>query len=72
MKQQYIRSAWRGKKLGETLVEKIITEAREIRYSYMVLDTLPFLQNAIRLYKKKSDFTKSKAVTTVRSILPFI
>ena len=52
MKQQYIRSAWRGKKLGETLVEKIITEAREIGYSYMVLDTLPFLQNAIRLYKK--------------------
>ncbi len=53
MKRLYIRSAWRGKKkLGETLVEKIITEAREIGYSYMVLDTLPFLQNAIRLYKK--------------------
>lgn len=62
--------AWK-KKLGETLVEKIITVAREIGYSYMVLDTLPFLQNAIRLYKK-SDFTKSKAITTVRSILPFI
>ena len=43
--------AWK-KKLGETLVEKIITEAREIGYSYMVLDTFPFLQNAIRLYKK--------------------
>ena len=43
--------AWK-KRLGETLVEKIITEAREIGYSYMVLDTLPFLQNAIRLYKK--------------------
>ena len=52
MKRLYIRSAWRGKKLGETLVEKIITEARKIGYSYMVLDTLPFLQNAIRLYKK--------------------
>jgi len=52
MKRLYIRSEWRGKKLGETLVEKIITEARKIGYSYMVLDTLPFLQNAIRLYKK--------------------
>lgn len=52
MKRLYIRSAWRGKKLGETLVEKIIAEARKIGYSYMVLDMLPFLQNAIRLYKK--------------------
>ena len=52
MKRLYIRSAWRGKKLGETLVEKIIAEARKIGYSYMVLDTLPFLQNEIRLYKK--------------------
>ena len=52
MKRLYIRSAWRGKKLGETLVEKIITEARKIGYSCMVLDRLPFLQNAIRLYKK--------------------
>lgn len=52
IKRLYIRSEWRGKKLGETLVEKIITEARKIGYSYMVLDTLPFLQNAIRLYKK--------------------
>lgn len=43
--------AWK-KKLGETLAEKIIAEAREIGYSYMVLDAFPFLQNAIRLYKK--------------------
>lgn len=52
MKRLYIRPKFRGKKLGEILVEKIITEAREIGYSHMLLDTLPFLQNAIRLYKK--------------------
>lgn len=52
MKRLYtVGMAWK-KKLGETLVEKIIAEAREIGYSYMVRDTLPFLQNAIRLYKK--------------------
>ena len=52
MKRLYIRPKFRGKKLGEFLIEKIITEAREIGYSHILLDTLPFLQNAIHLYKK--------------------
>lgn len=52
MKRLYIRPEFRGKKLGEILVEKIITKAREIGYSHMLLDTLPFLQNAVHLYKK--------------------
>jgi ribosomal protein S18 acetylase RimI-like enzyme len=29
----------------------VITEAREIGYSTMVLDTLPFMHSAIRLYE---------------------
>lgn len=52
MKRLYIRPKFRGKKLGEFLIEKIITEAREIGYSHLLLDTLPFLPNAIHLYKK--------------------
>lgn len=52
MKRLYIRPEFRGKKLGSILVEKIITDAREIGYSYMLLDTLPFLQKAIHMYKK--------------------
>lgn len=52
MKRLYIRPEFRGKKLGNVLIEKIIEDAREIGYSYMLLDTLPFLQSAIHLYKK--------------------
>lgn len=52
MKRLYVRPEFRGKKLGNILIEKIIGDAREIGYSYMLLDTLPFLQSAIHIYKK--------------------
>ncbi|WP_024469019.1 GNAT family N-acetyltransferase [Treponema pedis] len=52
MKRLYIRQKFRGKNLGNILVEKIIKEARDIGYSYMLLDTLPFLKTAIKLYEK--------------------
>lgn len=52
MKRLYVRPEFRGKKLGSILIEKIIGDAREIGYSYMLLDTLPFLQSAIHMYKK--------------------
>lgn len=52
MKRLYIRPKFRGRRLGNILVEKIIADAREIGYSYMLLDTLPFLQSAIHLYRK--------------------
>lgn len=50
MKRLYIRPEFRGKKLGNILVEKIIADAKEIGYFYMLLDTLPFLQSAIHIY----------------------
>ena len=52
MKRLYIRPEFRGRKLGSILVEKIIADAREIGYSMMLLDTLPFLQSAIHMYQK--------------------
>ncbi|MBU9729071.1 GNAT family N-acetyltransferase [Diplocloster modestus] len=52
MKRLYVRPEFRGKKLGNILIEKIIGDAREIGYSYMLLDTLPFLQGAIHMYRK--------------------
>lgn len=52
LKRLYIRDEFRGKKLGEKLVEKIIKDAKEIGYKYILLDTLPFLDKAISLYKK--------------------
>ncbi len=52
MKRLYVRPQFRGKKIGKLLVQKIIFDAKEIGYSYMLLDTLPFLGQAIHLYEK--------------------
>ncbi|MDE6744507.1 MAG: GNAT family N-acetyltransferase [Lachnospiraceae bacterium] len=51
MKRLYVRPAFRGKKIGSKLVQQIIKDAKEIGYSYMLLDTLPFLKSAIDMYK---------------------
>jgi len=52
MKRLYVRQQFRGKHIGDRLVQKIITEAKQAGYSYMLLDTLPFLKGALHLYKK--------------------
>lgn len=52
MKRLYVRQQFRGKQIGDRLVQKIITEAKKAGYSYMLLDTLPFLRGALHLYKK--------------------
>lgn len=52
LKRLYVRDKFRGKKLGEELVKKIIQDAKEIGYKNILLDTLPFLDRAIMLYKK--------------------
>ncbi len=52
MKRLYVRPVFRGNHIGDLLVRHIIEDAREIGYSRMLLDTLPFLQNALYLYRK--------------------
>lgn len=52
MKRLYVRPQFRGNRLGEQLVRKILEDAREIGYSHMLLDTHPFLESAISLYRK--------------------
>lgn len=52
MKRLYIRPQFRGKGLSKMLVERVITDAERIGYHYMLLDTLPFLKEAIALYEK--------------------
>ncbi|MEW4413175.1 GNAT family N-acetyltransferase [Clostridium sp. AN503] len=52
MKRLYVRPQFRGQHIGDYLVQEIIRAAKEIGYIHMLLDTLPFLQSAVRLYKK--------------------
>jgi len=52
MKRLYVYPAFRGKHIAEALTARIIADARAIGYRAMLLDTLPFLQGALQLYKK--------------------
>ncbi|EXG87034.1 acetyltransferase, N-acetylglutamate synthase [Clostridium sp. ASBs410] len=52
MKRLYVKPAFRGHQIANKLVELIINDAKEIGYKSILLDTLPFLEGAIRLYKK--------------------
>ncbi len=52
LKRLYVKPEYRGNNIGEFLVKHIIEDAKEIGYKYILLDTLPFLETAITMYKK--------------------
>lgn len=52
MKRLYVKPEFRNKGIAKMLVKKVISDSKEIGYSSMLLDTLPFLQTAIKMYKK--------------------
>lgn len=52
MKRLYVRPEFRGKHIGNVLIKKVIEDASQIGYSHMLLDTDPFLESAIGLYKR--------------------
>lgn len=51
MKRLYVRQEFRGHQIGRRLIERILEDANEMGYTYMLLDTLPFLKSALRLYR---------------------
>jgi GNAT superfamily N-acetyltransferase len=50
IKRLYVIPAARGRRLGRTLVERIIAEAKQLGYRSLLLDTLPFMKGAQSLY----------------------
>ena len=51
LKRLYVRPAYRGQGLASTLVARILDDARTIGYRAVLLDTLPALESATRMYR---------------------
>lgn len=51
MKRLFVQKNYRGLGIGKKLIVMIIEEARELKYSYIRLDTLPTMQKAQELYE---------------------
>ena len=52
IKRMFVRPNFRGKKLGNLMIEEVIEVAKENGYSKLYLDTAQYMSSAVTLYKK--------------------
>lgn len=52
IKRLYVRPEYRGQYLSRILISRIIEDAKHLGYKHMRLDTFPFMDAAMRLYRK--------------------
>ena len=51
IKRIYVRPQYRGMQLGELMLRRLISDAREFGYTSLCLDSGPFMTSAQRLYE---------------------
>lgn len=51
MKRLYVRPEFQGHGIGRMLTEQILLDAKQIGYRMVLLDTFPFLQRALTMYR---------------------
>lgn len=51
IKRLYVRDSYRGHGIGNVLTDRLIQDAKQIGYRHILLDTFPFLERAIHMYK---------------------
>ena len=52
IKRMFVRPNFRGKNLGNLMIEEVIEVAKKNDYSKLYLDTAQFMSSAVTLYKK--------------------
>ncbi len=72
MRTLYVRPVFRGMGIAKRLVDTVITDAREIGYSHMRLDTLRFMESAQGLYHSVGFQDRSPYRTIPDSLKPYI
>ena len=52
LKRMFVRPAYRGRGFGSMMLHRLVDDARELGYERLRLETFPFMESAIALYRK--------------------